>query len=1054
MLLVALVAVLSSAAPARAQLDENWTVTVNGQTVRVNANGSFVISNIAAPDQFGADGPGSPPDFLGDDVYYLFAVNTSEGSPRFAYSEPFQITQGESYNIGELTFLNTVPPLPQSIRAVANPTELSVGETSQVTVTGTLSDGSEVDVSTRTSASVYRTSSPGVATVGENGLVTAHSPGAAFITVVNFGAAAVVRVTVNVETVSTTAEGFVQREDGTPVAGADVATSQGGAAVTNAAGFFSIPLVVPVLASVSASATANIEGQVFSGNSVVIPVVADGITDTGITVVREAAAGNRMLFAHPQVPGVDESVVVVVPVDMDGDGDIDLVYHNSDDAFLAFNNGDGTFGTPLVFSLDSGLQGLAVGDFDGDLDPDIALTHWSSGIISIFINNGDQTLSDPLVVAVGGRPVSIATADFDGDTDLDLAVVNQGNVSILMNDGTAVFVENATYDAGNRSEFVVIGDLDGINGPDLAVLDPGPINAGGGIYVLLNDGSGQFGAASVYDQESDLRGLAISDLDRDNDLDLAVTHGFGGVTVWLNPGNGTFPEGTSHDLGGFAEAVVAVDLDGVNGPDLAVTDDRDSTVFVLHNNGDGTYGEAVPHMTGSSLEYIAAGDLDGDGDQDLVGSARSTGLDLLFNLGGGVFPSDVHYQLTAIFSVAAGDWDRDNDLDLAAGAEDGTVFLLFNGGAGTFVGGAPLATAAAADGPTSAGEECRTFVLSDDLNADGDPDLVVISDCGSEVLVRFGLGDGTFAPGVPYTVGLGSSPAAIVDVDGVNGPDLVFSTNTIHVRLNNGQGVFGEPVESDAGTALIRSLAAGNINGDAEGNVDLAIIWGNTPALMLGNGDGTFTEPVEVDTTNRATAIAVGDLDGDGDLDLAVTDGSNGDHVSVFLNSGNGTFAEPDEYPVGDGSVAISIGDVSGDDLPDVIVANRWSSSISVLINQGGGVFASERQYATDTSLRDLTMADFDGDGDIDMAVAGGNRNGGSVSVLLNRLVPPDCNDNGTVDEIDVATGASPDCNENRVPDACDADCNNNQTPDDCDIANGTADDSNNNGLPDECETD
>ncbi|HEY3242236.1 MAG TPA: hypothetical protein VGM03_02705, partial [Phycisphaerae bacterium] len=66
-LVLTLIAGLTEA-PARAQqLDASCTVTVNGQTVRVNPDGSFGISNVAAPDVFGAGGPGTTPDFLSDD---------------------------------------------------------------------------------------------------------------------------------------------------------------------------------------------------------------------------------------------------------------------------------------------------------------------------------------------------------------------------------------------------------------------------------------------------------------------------------------------------------------------------------------------------------------------------------------------------------------------------------------------------------------------------------------------------------------------------------------------------------------------------------------------------------------------------------------------------------------------------------------------------------------------------------------------------------------------------------------------------------------------------
>src|SRR5262245_40466440 len=89
-------------------------------------------------------------------------------------------------------------------------------------------------------------------------------------------------------------------------------------------------------------------------------------------------------------------------------------------------------------------------------------------------------------------------------------------------------------------------------------------------------------------------------------------------------------------------------------------------------------------------------------------------------------------------------------------------------------------------------------------------------------------------------------------------------------------------------------------------------------------------------------SVAIGDLDGDGDEDLAVAN-YYGDDVSVLLNEGRGTFATQVTYPVGDGPTAVSIADLDGDGDRDLAVAN-WAypvGSASVLLNQGGGTFAT-----------------------------------------------------------------------------------------------------------------
>jgi hypothetical protein len=89
--------------PEEISLDESWSVSVSGQTVRVNSDGSFLIPNISAPDQFGANGPGSRPDFLSDNFVRLIGFNSREGITQYVYSAPFQLKAGETFVIEELT---------------------------------------------------------------------------------------------------------------------------------------------------------------------------------------------------------------------------------------------------------------------------------------------------------------------------------------------------------------------------------------------------------------------------------------------------------------------------------------------------------------------------------------------------------------------------------------------------------------------------------------------------------------------------------------------------------------------------------------------------------------------------------------------------------------------------------------------------------------------------------------------------------------------------------------------------------------------------------------
>ena len=271
----------------QAQLDETWTVTVNGQTVQVNPDGSFRIPNVSAPDQFGLGGPGTRPDFLSDDFIRAIGTSTVNGVTRYAFSEPFQFRNRQTFIIGEMTITDNPPPLPTKILLTADESLIPIGNTTQLTVTGTLPDGSAADLTQRSFWTVYRTSNPAVATVGENGLVTGNSAGNVFITAVNEGATSVKLLTVTADIVDTTVQGFVQFEDGTPASGATVTTSFSGDELTGAEGFFSFPINTPSEDNtVAVRASTTVDGERLVGTSGPVEIVPDGLTDAGVITLR------------------------------------------------------------------------------------------------------------------------------------------------------------------------------------------------------------------------------------------------------------------------------------------------------------------------------------------------------------------------------------------------------------------------------------------------------------------------------------------------------------------------------------------------------------------------------------------------------------------------------------------------------------------------------------------------------------------------------------------------------------------------------------------------
>ncbi len=282
----------NSSAQQFPKLDSSWTVTVNGQSVQVNNDGSFVIPNVSAADQFGPGGPGTAPDFVSDNTLRVIGVSTADGVTRYAYSDAFQFVAGQEFSVGQMTITDVPPPFPQSIEATPDDIVLTAsGQATVVRVDGELIDGSIIDVTGAVAGTTYLTSNPGILEVDSFGVATAISDGPAFVTAINEGAASVVLIQVVLGDPLTEVRGFVQLEDGTSVVGADVTIGgQGQTALSLADGSFVIPNVATQLGLLNVTASAVIGTESFAGSSGSVEPVPGLLTDVGLITMSEFTA--------------------------------------------------------------------------------------------------------------------------------------------------------------------------------------------------------------------------------------------------------------------------------------------------------------------------------------------------------------------------------------------------------------------------------------------------------------------------------------------------------------------------------------------------------------------------------------------------------------------------------------------------------------------------------------------------------------------------------------------------------------------------------------------
>jgi len=281
--------------------------------------------------------------------------------------------------------------------------------------------------------------------------------------------------------------------------------------------------------------------------------------------------------------------------------------------------------------------------------------------------------------------------------------------------------------------------------------------------------------------------------------------------------------------------------------------------------------------------------------------------------------------------------------------------------------------------PSTLPEFSPTSLAVGDFNGDGIPDLAV-SEFGVNILL--GNGDGTFRAGVlapgflPYIEFF-----AVGDFNGDGKLDLAvaycndtFPTSqpgAVEILLGNGDGTFNLAAGSPATGNTPTAIATGDFNGD--GNLDLTIANGssNTVTILLGNGNGTFTAAASPATGNSPSSLAVGDFNGDGKPDLAVTNATD-NTVTILLGNGDGTFKAAASPVTGSRPSAIAAGDFNGNGKEDLAAANAAGNTITILLGNGDGTFTAVTGPAIAGPIfSPITVADFNGDGIVDLAVGG-----------------------------------------------------------------------------------
>jgi FG-GAP-like repeat/PASTA domain len=353
-----------------------------------------------------------------------------------------------------------------------------------------------------------------------------------------------------------------------------------------------------------------------------------------------------------------------------------------------------------------------------------------------------------------------------------------------------------------------------------------------------------------------------------------------------------------------------------------------------------SFAEPKEYAAAAMSVALVSGNLNGDGKLDLV-VGKSKAISVLLNRGGGSFQAPRDYRASG-YSLAIGDLNSDGKLDVVSAVAlfSGRVSVLLNRGDGTFRGKRDYRTGR---GPNSVAigdlnGDRKPDLATANIYQSGHSKAYTVS-------VLLNRGGGRFRAPRDYRTGENPDSIAIGDINGDRKPDLVNANeeNTVSVLLNKGNGSLRARREYRTGPGPF-DVGIADLN--ADGKLDLVTTNVNpsgdrpTVSVLLNRGGGRFPARREY-RTRWISALAIGDLNGDLKPDLVV--GDPGGFVSVLLNRGDGRFQAKLDYRVeaklkyqSAGGNSVTIGDLNGDGNVDLATSNGDNDTVSVLINTPG----------------------------------------------------------------------------------------------------------------------
>lgn len=571
--------------------------------------------------------------------------------------------------------------------------------------------------------------------------------------------------------------------------------------------------------------------------------------------------------------------------------------------------------------------------------------------------------------------------------------------------------EGVRYEVGFIPRQLLRGDMQGDGKLDCVCLgETGQLN------VFLAVGDGTFvptGAFASYETATD---AVLVDADLDGDLDALTVHGAtstpvveGRLVVLHGNGQGALTKVQEIATGGITRGIARGDFDANGWPDYATVNSQSVSYSVLDGLPGGTVAAPTVYSFGAYMYEAEVADIGADGVLDMV----AVGQGQLFLFSGDGQGGLFHTGSVPIAASANGlvigkiDLDAKPDVGYVAGTTLRVISDVF---------GAPSETS------YPVGGSCLDLAFGD-FDANGRPDALT-GFIDKQCALLYGNAAGGFGAATAFGVDVGVTQVDALDLDADGQSDALAAGNFALVVAHGTPS--GLPHYSPATTIDVASY--GTVSGlhgtdvDGDGDADVLLSGSSTLAWLAGDASGALAAPTPLAALSAPWDIDSGDLDGDGVLDVVVANeiGSFGHSVVVLRGLGGGAYAAPITHPAGSLPVDVALGDLDLDGDLDVACA-ALTSGLVVLIGASGVDFAAQEQYTEAGTGDRVQVGDFDANGKPDVVLSGsagllrysGDGAGGLAAPLWiatgnnldRRVVQADFNRDGRTD---LATYASP----------------------------------------------